>query len=76
MYTENKLSSRAVKDLLVIMMSQSIDPETYAQEHGMIQQNDEGPVKEMLIKLIEAHPSVVADYKSGKENALMFSWDK
>ncbi|MCC6520515.1 Asp-tRNA(Asn)/Glu-tRNA(Gln) amidotransferase subunit GatB [Candidatus Nomurabacteria bacterium] len=72
MYTENKLSSRAVKDLLLIMMSQSIDPETYAQEHGMIQQNDEGPVKEMLAKLIEAHPSVVADYKSGKENALMF----
>lgn len=72
MYTENKLSSRAVKDLLVIMMSQSIDPETYAQEHGMIQQNDEGPVKEMLAKLIEAHPSVVVDYKSGKENALMF----
>ena len=38
----------------------------------MIQKNDEGTVKDLAQKLISENPKVVADYKAGKEAALMF----
>ena len=41
------------------------------QEKDLIQKNDEGALKEIVKKVIDANPSVVATYKGGKENALM-----
>ena len=38
----------------------------------LLQKNDEGAVKELAQKLIIENPKVVADYKAGKEMALMF----
>ena len=81
---DGKLNSRGVKDLLGIMIEMKsikdavrtngpdIDPEENAIEHNMIQQNDEGALKAVAQKVIDANPSVVAEYKSGKEALLMF----
>ncbi len=43
-----------------------------AEAHGLIQKNDPEALNKMISDLVAAHPQVVADYKSGKEAALMF----
>lgn len=72
MVSEGKLSSRTAKDLLERLLKDDIDPEEVAEKEGLIQKNDEGAIKEIANKLISENPKVVADYKSGKEAALMF----
>ena len=67
-----KLSSRTAKDLIERLLKENIDPEEVANKEGLIQKNDEGAVKELAQKLIIENPKVVADYKAGKEMALMF----
>jgi len=42
-----------------------------ATEKGLLQKNDENILKEIAQKIINANPKVVADFKDGKENALM-----
>ena len=72
MLAEGKLSSRVAKDLVERLLKENIDPEEIANKEGLIQKNDEGAVKELAQKLIFENPKVVADYKAGKEAALMF----
>ena len=72
MVSEGKISSRVAKDLIERMLKEDFDPEIVAEKEGLIQKNDEGVVKEIAQKLIAENPKVVADYKAGKEMALMF----
>jgi len=72
MVSEGKLSSRTAKDLIERLLKEDIDPEEIANKEGLIQKNDEGAIKEIANKLISENPKVVADYKAGKEMALMF----
>jgi len=48
------------------------DPEIIAKEKGLLQQNDEGALKETIQKVINDNPSVVEEYKGGKESVLQF----
>ena len=43
-----------------------------AEEKGLLQQNDEGALLGVVEKVIESNPGPVAEYKSGKEQALQF----
>ena len=72
MNVDAKLNSRGVKDILAIIIETDLDPETIANEKGLIQQNDEGALKELAQKAVDANPNVVAEYKAGKEQLLMF----
>ncbi|MDD5318902.1 MAG: Asp-tRNA(Asn)/Glu-tRNA(Gln) amidotransferase subunit GatB [Candidatus Pacebacteria bacterium] len=72
MLAEGKLSSRAGKDILKIMFEKGGDPEAIVNEHGLMQKNDEGELKTIIEKILAEYPNVVADYKNGKESALMF----
>jgi aspartyl-tRNA(Asn)/glutamyl-tRNA(Gln) amidotransferase subunit B len=72
MITNSKISSRGAKDILKIMFEKGGDPEEIAQKEGMLQSNDEGPIKAIIEKLITENPKVVADYKAGKEASLQF----
>jgi len=69
--TENKISSRAAKDILALIVSKDESPLKIATEKNLLQKNDEGALKEIAQKIIDANPKVVADYKGGKEQALM-----
>jgi aspartyl-tRNA(Asn)/glutamyl-tRNA(Gln) amidotransferase subunit B len=71
MISEGKISSRGAKDILAMIAVQDESPMKIAAEKGLIQKNDEGALKEMAKKVIDANPAVVATYKSGKENAIM-----
>jgi len=71
MLSENKISSRGAKDILAMIVVEDNSPMKIAEEKGLIQKNDEGELKEIVQKVIDANPSVVETYKGGKENALM-----
>jgi aspartyl-tRNA(Asn)/glutamyl-tRNA(Gln) amidotransferase subunit B len=71
MTTEGKINSRTTKDILALIVVNDESPLKIATEKDLLQKNDEGALKEMVQKVIDANPSVVATFKSGKENALM-----
>jgi aspartyl-tRNA(Asn)/glutamyl-tRNA(Gln) amidotransferase subunit B len=67
-----KLNSRGTKDILAMIVKSGGDPEEIANREGLIQKNDPEAFKVMAQKIIDANPNVVAEYKSGKEQLLMF----
>ncbi len=68
---DGKISSRAAKDILAMIVVEDASPLTIATEKDLLQKNDEGALKEIVQKIIDANPEIVATYKAGKENALM-----
>lgn len=71
MVTDGQISSRAAKDILAMIVVNDYSPMKIATEKDLIQKNDEGALKEIVQKIIDANPQVIATYKGGKENALM-----
>ena len=72
MIAQGELSSRGAKDTLAHMFADGRDPEVLAKEKGLVQQHDESALLAVAKKVVESNPSVVADYKAGKEQALQF----
>ena len=68
---DNKISSRVAKDILAMIVIKDESPLKIATEKGLLQKNDENILKEIAQKIINANPKVVADFKDGKENAIM-----
>lgn len=71
MNADSKVNSAAAKKLLSMLVAEDQDPEELATKEGVLQTNDEGALKEIAAKVIEANPKVVESYRGGKENALM-----
>jgi aspartyl-tRNA(Asn)/glutamyl-tRNA(Gln) amidotransferase subunit B len=69
--SENKISSRAAKDILAMIVIKDESPLKIATEKKLLQTSDTSALKEIAKKIIDANTKVVADYKGGKENALM-----
>ena len=46
--------------------------EEIIKEKGWIQISDEGAIKEVVLKILEANPQSIVDYKGGKDKALGF----
>ena len=59
------------KKILEVMFDEDIDPKAYAEENGYIVSNDTGKIEDVVRAIIAANPKSVADYKNGKEKALM-----
>ncbi|MBX4188413.1 MAG: Asp-tRNA(Asn)/Glu-tRNA(Gln) amidotransferase subunit GatB, partial [Candidatus Doudnabacteria bacterium] len=72
MVEAGELSSRGAKDILAEMYKVGGGARTIAETKGLIQKNDEGHLKEIITKIIGANPSVVSDYKAGKQAALQY----
>jgi aspartyl-tRNA(Asn)/glutamyl-tRNA(Gln) amidotransferase subunit B len=66
------LSSRGAKDVLAAMVKEGGEPKTVAEKLGVIQQHDESALLAIVKQVIEENPSVVAEYKGGKETSLQF----
>jgi aspartyl-tRNA(Asn)/glutamyl-tRNA(Gln) amidotransferase subunit B len=67
----SKISSRGAKDILKIMLEQGGEPAKIAEDNGLLQKSDEGELIKIAEKIISENAKTVADYKSGKEAALM-----
>ena len=64
------ISSSIAKKVLVEMFEHPRDPEDIIDEKGWVQISDEGAIKDVVLKILEANPQSVADYKGGKDKAL------
>lgn len=67
-----KIGSRGAKDILKKMFDEGGDPTEIMKASGMEQVSDETALQALAAEIIAMHPGPVADYKSGKEAALMF----
>lgn len=66
------ISSSIGKKVLVELFENPRDPEDIIKEKGWIQISDEGAIKEIVLKILEANPQSIADYRAGKDRALGF----
>lgn len=71
MISQNQISSRSAKDILAMIVIEDNSPMEIAKAKDLLQKNDEGELKQIVQKTIEANPKIVETYKSGKENAIM-----
>ncbi len=72
MIKQGDISSRGAKDILKIMFDNGGEPKTIAQERGLIQKNDTDELKKIILDIVNANPTVVAEYKAGKESVAQF----
>ena len=66
------ISSAIGKRVIEELFENPKDPEEIIKEKGWIQISDEGAIKQVVEKILEANPQSVADYKAGKDRALGF----
>lgn len=66
------ISSSIAKKVLEELFENPRSPEEIIKEKGWIQISDEGAIKEVVLKILEANPQSIADYKGGKDKALGF----
>ena len=66
------ISSSIGKKVLEELFENPQDPEKIIKEKGWIQISDEGEIKKIVSKILEANPQSIADYKAGKDRALGF----
>ena len=75
--TGGKVGRANAKKILFAMFDDStIDPAAYAEANGFIMSNDTGKVEAVVKAAVEADPKAVADYKGGKEKAIMSIFGK
>ena len=66
------ISSAIGKKVLEELFENPKDPEEIIKEKGWIQISDEGAIKEVVLKILEANPQSIADFKAGKDKAVGF----
>lgn len=71
MVAESKISSRGAKDILKMMFEKGGSPEEIAEKEGLLQKSDPEALNKIAEQIITDNPKIVADYKAGKEVALM-----
>ncbi len=72
MIASGDLSSRGGKDVLKILVEKGGSPQEIAEAEGLIQESDEGALRELAEKLVLANAEAVSEYKAGKENSLQY----
>ncbi len=66
------LSSRGVKDVLPILLSDNSDPRTIADQKGLIQKNDPAALEAIVDGIIAANQTQWQEYTAGNDKLLMF----
>lgn len=66
------INSQIAKEVFEKIFNEDIDPEKYVEENGLKTVSDDGALKEVVKKVIEANPQPVEDYHNGKKKAMGF----
>ncbi len=69
--SRNLISSRAGKDLLVLLQTEARSPKVIAEERGLLQKENKEELRAIAEKVIAANEKIVADFRAGKQQALM-----
>ncbi len=72
MIINNDITSRMAKDIMEDLVMTDMDPKMIMEKKGMKQVSDEGSILPIIKEVITNNEKVVADYKSGKTNAIQF----
>jgi aspartyl-tRNA(Asn)/glutamyl-tRNA(Gln) amidotransferase subunit B len=72
MLTGKEINSRIAKDLLPELFSAEKSPREIATERNLLQISDASALEGIIKEIVEANPTVVAEYKAGKETAVQF----
>jgi aspartyl-tRNA(Asn)/glutamyl-tRNA(Gln) amidotransferase subunit B len=74
--SEGKVSRPNAKKILVAMFEEGVEPAAYAETNGLIVSEDTGAMDGVIKAVVDADPKSVADFKGGKEKALMALFGK
>lgn len=66
------ISNNIGKKVIEEMFHTGKDPKVIVEEKGLVQNNDEGAILEVVKKVIESNPQSIEDYKNGKKKAIGF----
>ena len=72
MISVGDLSSRAAKDILLILITKGGNPKEIAEEKGLLQKSNEDELNVLIDAVMKENLDVVKEYKNGKESALQF----
>jgi len=71
--TENGIINGAVaKEVFAVMFEKDISPKEYVETHGLMMENNEDRLKEIITKVLSENVQSVEDYRKGKDRALGF----
>ena len=74
---DGKVSRANAKKILDAMFEDAnLDPVKYAEENDLVMSNDTGLVDKVIAEVIASDPKAVADFKGGKEKAIMALFGK
>ena len=66
------ISGKIAKTVIVSMWNTGKDAKTIVEEEGLVQISDTGAIEEIVVRIIDANPKSVEDFKSGKGKAIGF----
>ena len=66
------ISSKIAKDVLEKKFEENEKPSRIIEKNGWVQISDEGAIKEVVKKILDANPQSIIDFKNGKDKALGF----
>jgi len=70
MVSEGKISAANARDIVLVeMVDEGTDPEVVVQEKGLAQISDASTLEGIVAQVIAANPTIVADYRKGKQKA-------
>lgn len=69
---DGEISSRAAKDILLVMVNEGGNPMEIAKRNNLLQKNNTNELKVIVEKIIKNNVEAVYQYKNGKESALQF----
>ncbi|MFC1731678.1 Asp-tRNA(Asn)/Glu-tRNA(Gln) amidotransferase subunit GatB [candidate division KSB1 bacterium] len=72
MISAGEISSRGAKDILSVLLEDGGDPKDIAESKGVLQENNEEKLLELINEIVLENKEAVEEYKSGKESALQF----
>ena len=72
MLKNNDINSRIAKDLLPELFLSTESPREIATKRNLLQISDSSALEGIVNEIIQANPSVVSEYKAGKEASIQF----
>ena len=66
------ISSKIAKQVFEDMFETGETAKDIVEKKGLVQMSDEGAIKEIVQKVVDANPQSIADYKAGKDRAIGF----
>lgn len=69
---EGKINQAGAKEVFAKVVEKDVEPLSYMEEHGLMSLSDEGALTSAVEEVISENPSIVEEYRAGKEKVFGF----